>query len=182
MEFILNVIKSPFTWGLLLGLLFFGMAFWNLWKTKLEFSRYRKHLSDKMEIEADQVAKMKEDKEKLSQENENLRIKVGSTKDTPAKELERELEIFARAEKAMILNAPGFAQAWESAKSVAMDEILEEERGKSLPRRIFKKFLKGGTSVNAGAEMLPEEGTATTGTGTGANRDQPAAAEEAAAS
>ncbi len=160
METILTIFKAPFTWGLLLGLLFFGMTLWNYWKVKLEFSRYRKHLSDKMEIEADQFTKIKSDKEKLAQENENLRIKVGSTKDSPSKELERELEIFARAEKAMILNAPGFAQAWESAKSVAMDEVLEEERGKSLPRRIFRKFLKGGSVKEASAELLPEEGTA----------------------
>lgn len=174
MEFFVSIIKAPFTWGLLLGLLFFGMAIWNLWKTKLEFSRYRKHLSDKLELEADQLNQIKESKEKLSKENENLRIKVGSTKDNPAREYERELEIFARAEKSMILNAPGFAQAWESAKSAAMDEVLEEERGKSLPRRIFRKFLKGGSNVkDASAEMLPEDASV--------NQDRPAAQEEASA-
>lgn len=173
MEFFVSIIKSPFTWGLLLGLLFFGMAVWNLWKTKLEFSRYRKHLSDKLELEADQLNNIKESKEKLAKENENLRIKVGSTKDNPAREYERELEIFARAEKSMILNAPGFAQAWESAKSAAMDEVLEEERGKSLPRRIFRKFLKGGSNVkDASAEMLPEDSTV--------NQDRPTQEEASA--
>ncbi|MEM7015664.1 MAG: hypothetical protein AAF585_29745, partial [Verrucomicrobiota bacterium] len=135
---------SSFTWGLLLGLVFAGFAAWNLFRSSRELRRYKRHLSDKLEIEADQHSKLKLEKEKLAKENENLRIKVGTGKDAPARELQRELEIFARAEKAMMINAPGFAGAWETAKSAAIDEITEEEQGKSLPRKIYRKLVRSG--------------------------------------
>jgi hypothetical protein len=59
----------------------------------------------------------------------------------------------------MVLNAPGFAQAWEKAKEGALIEIEAEESGKSLPRRLFKRFFtKGGSSVDAEViEALPGE-------------------------
>ncbi|MEM6278498.1 MAG: hypothetical protein AAF733_03395, partial [Verrucomicrobiota bacterium] len=73
---------------------------------------------------------------------------------------ERELEIFARAEKGMVVSAPGFAQAWEKAKEAALGEIEAEESGKSLPRRIFKKFFSKGATVDAEVvEALPSEST-----------------------
>lgn len=142
MDILLPILKSAYFWGLVTGLFFAGMALWSHWKTKREFSRYRKMLSDKMEIEADTYRKTKEEKERLAQENENLRVKVGSGGNNPVRDLERELEIYARAEKSMIISAPGFGAAWESAKAVAHDEILGEERGKSIPKRIFRKFFR----------------------------------------
>ncbi|MEQ1843473.1 MAG: hypothetical protein ABL994_23950 [Verrucomicrobiales bacterium] len=137
------ILKSQFTWGLLVGLFFVGMTLWSHFKTRMEFRRYKKLLGDKMELESDQYRKIKEERERLGQENENLRLKVGSSKENPARELERELEIFARAEKRMMINAPGFAGAWEAAKAASHDELVQEERGKSLPKKIFRKFFRG---------------------------------------
>jgi hypothetical protein len=51
------------------------------------------------------------------------------------------LEILARAEKRMILRAPGFAPAWEAAKSESADEVAQEEMGKSLPKRFFNRLF-----------------------------------------
>ncbi len=158
MEFIKSILSHWFTWGLILGLIFTGISMWNHWKTRMEFRRYRRLLSDKFELEADHYTKLKHERETLASENENLRLKVGNTKDQPAKELERELEIYARAEKMMMINAPGFAAAWETAKSKAMQELSEEERGKSLPQRIFKK-LRGGTAETAKHPDYREEST-----------------------
>lgn len=145
MDFIWDLFTKPFIWGLLLGLLFAGYATWSRFRTAREFSRYKRHLSDKLELEADGHGKLKSEKEKLARENENLRIKIGGSKD-PARELQRQLEIFARAEKSMMINAPGFAGAWETAKSAAMAEVNSEERGESLPRKIFRK-LAGSTKA-----------------------------------
>lgn len=156
MDFLLPILKSAFFWGLLTGLFFAGMALWSHWKTLREFSRYKKMLSDKMELEADNHRKLKEEKEKLAQENENLRVKVGSGGNNPVRDLERELEIYARAEKSMIISAPGFGAAWESAKSSAHEEIVAEERGKSIPKRIFRKFFRGEGALADGRSLLPD--------------------------
>lgn len=81
----------------------------------MELKRLRRHLSDKVEIEAQHLSDLKKEKEKLKEENENLRIKVKGSGENPAQNLERELEIFARAEKSMYVSAPGFSAAWENA-------------------------------------------------------------------
>ncbi|MCB1231639.1 MAG: hypothetical protein KDN19_15320 [Verrucomicrobiae bacterium] len=149
MEFLKSVFTSPpffgFVGGLIVGGIFLLMAWMSHLKTKKELRRFQKHLSEKLEIEGEHMAAMKKDLAQLKQENENLRMKIGgSNLNDSSHALERELELYARAEKSMVVRAPGFAQAWESAKDAAHAELLEEERGKSLPRRIFRKFFSSG--------------------------------------
>ncbi len=141
MDQALEMLSHPFSLGLLLGLVFFGLSCTAHFKTKIEFRRYRKILGDKMEVESQHLESLRKEKAQLSKENENLRVRSAQTSNLPAQRLERELEILARAEKQMVINAPGFAPAWENAKSQALSEIEEEERGATLPRRIFKKFF-----------------------------------------
>ena len=152
MEFLKTVLSHPFFWGTMLGLIFAGFSVFSHFRTKGELKRSRAettklkgHLADKLEIDAEKVTSMKSEIDDLKKENENMRvqIQVGKVEDS-GKSLEKELEIYARAEKAMVLNAPGFAQAWESAKGDAIEEIEEEEAGKNPVKRIFRKFFKGG--------------------------------------
>ena len=162
METIKTVVTHWFFWGFLLGFLLCILSLFAHMKTKGELKRLKGHLSDKLEIEAEKLSEMKAHIEKLKGENENLRMKVNTGRvQNDFLSLERELEIYARAEKGMVVNAPGFAQAWEKAKEAALTEIEAEESGKSLPRRIFKKFFtKSGETVEAEViEALPAEST-----------------------
>ena len=152
-----DIVKSPFVWGLALGLFLAGFSAWSHFKTSRELRRLRRHLSDKLDIEADQHAQLKKEKEKLKTENENLRIKIGSGKDASARDLQRELEIFARAERSMTLNAPGFAPAWEMAKSAAAEEVGQEDQGKSLPKKLFRRFFGNGGEENPKALETSED-------------------------
>ena len=156
MQTVFEFLQQPFAWGLAIGLALFGVSLFNQFKTKGEFRRYRKMLSDKMELEAEMVTKTKAELERISKENENLRLKLGQMGEKPHVKLERELEILARAERQMMINAPGFAPAWETAKAAAADEVEEESAGKSLPKRLFRKFLGRGSVSEAEAEALPE--------------------------
>ncbi|MEM8953808.1 MAG: hypothetical protein AAGD22_06635, partial [Verrucomicrobiota bacterium] len=115
MQEFLNVLKQPFTLGLLLGLLFFAVATYHLARAKLDLARFRRHLSDKLELEAKNLQDLRQEKERLAAENENLRIKSAQSNGDPHQNLQRELELLARAERHMNLNAPGFAGAWETA-------------------------------------------------------------------
>ncbi len=63
------------------------------------------------------MKKTKSDLETLRKENETLRVKVNALNEAPDRKMQRDLEVFARAEKRMLLNVPGFAPAWETAKS-----------------------------------------------------------------
>jgi cell division protein FtsB len=141
MELFLDFIRFPFVWGLGIGLALMLLAMWSHFKTRREFSRFRRHLSDKLELEAKQYELVRKEKEKLAKENENLRMQVATLNENPDNKILREVEILARAERQLMISAPGFGAAWETAKAHAVDEIQAEEQGKSLPKRIFRKFF-----------------------------------------
>lgn len=162
MEALKAIFTSPLFWGFLAGFFLCVLSLIAHAKTKGELKRLKGHLSDKLEIEAEKMAEMKGKIDNLKEENENLRMKINAGRSgSDYQSLERELEIYARAEKGMVVNAPGFAQAWEKAKEAALIELESEESGKSLPRRIFKKFFtKSSSAVEAEVvEALPSEST-----------------------
>ena len=147
---------NTFIYGFLLGSVFLVMALWNHWKTKREFSRYKSHLSDKLELDSRNLQELNKERTRLAQENENLRVQIARLNEKPDNKLQRELEVLARAEKHMMMNAPGFAPAWEMAKSQAASSLQSEESGQSFPQRIFRKLLGassagGSTGGDAGA-------------------------------
>jgi len=153
MEFFKDLFSQPFVWGLSLGLLFFVLSFWGHFKTKREYRRYRRHLSDKLELEARQYEVLRKERETLAKENENLRLRIGQLSEKPDQKVVRDLEIFARAEKRMMVQAPGFAGAWETAKAASAEEMAAEDQGRSLPKRIFSRLFGSGSS----REILPAE-------------------------
>ena len=56
-----NPLFSPtntFLAGFLLGVVFLVLALWSHWKTKREFARYRRHLSDKLELDSRNVQEL----------------------------------------------------------------------------------------------------------------------------
>lgn len=146
-----NSLLNPtgeFAIGFYLGLVFLIFLAYNYLRLKGELARFRRHLSDKLEIEAETMKKIKSDQERISRENESLRIKVNALNELPDRKLQRDLEIYARAEKKMLISVPGFAPAWETAKAESHTELMEEESGRSAPRRIFSRLFGGGGGNN----------------------------------
>jgi hypothetical protein len=142
-----QVLLHPFALGFYLGCIFLLISLYQYLKLKSELSRFRRHLSDRLEIEADTMRKSRQEVETLRKENESLRIKVSALNDTPDRKASRDLEVYARAEKRMFVNVPGFAPAWETAKSEAGAELAEEEAGRSTPKRIFTRLFGGSEKV-----------------------------------
>lgn len=151
-----HLLTAPFSLGLILGLIFAGLAFYNYLRMKGELKRFKRHLSDRLEIDAAGVQKNRGDLEKLRKENENLRVKVAALNELPDQRAQRDLEIFARAEKRMLVSVPGFAGAWESAKSDARGELENEENGNSLPKRVFAKLFTAPTQKSEPDKALPD--------------------------
>lgn len=148
---------NTFGMGFALGCVFLALALYSHWKTKIEFRRYRTHLSDKLELDAKQIQEGNKERARLTQESEHLRLQVARLNERPDNKLQRELEIMARAEKHMMINAPGFAPAWEMAKSQAMSQMETEERGMSFPQKIFRKLLgSSGTPTTATIQETSE--------------------------
>jgi hypothetical protein len=137
--------QEHFFWGLgvglLLGLIGIVLAILRLWETRREVSRLRRHLADKMELEADATNRLKADLQNLKSQNENLRMKVSGLSQLPDRKQQRDLEVYARAERYMVSQSPGFPAVWEQAKQTAVGELETEEQGHSLPRRVFNALL-----------------------------------------
>ncbi len=166
-----SIFLSQYAIGFYFGCVFLIIACYNYLKLKVELARFRRHLSDKLEIEADTMKKIKAEQEALRKENETLRVKVNALNEIPDRKLQRDLEVYARAEKRMLINAPGFAPAWETAKSEAHGELAEEEAGRQAPKRIFARLFGGGSTTTAalpgrenGTTHIAESETAKAGT------------------
>ena len=144
-----SMFLSEFALGFYLATIFTIIALYHLIRARGELARFRRHLSDRLEIESDAMRKMKFELESLKKENESLRVKVNALNEQPERKLQRDLEIYARAEKRMLINVPGFAPAWETAKTEAHNELAEEEAGRSAPKRLFSRLFGGGTPTVA---------------------------------
>ena len=153
---ILHILTAPFSLGLWLGLIFAALAFYNYLRMKGELKRFKRHLSDRLEIDAAGVQKGRAEVERLRKENENLRVKVAALNELPDQRAQRDLEIFARAEKRMLISVPGFAAAWENAKNDARGEIANEESGNSLPKRVFAKLFTAPPQKTEPDKALPD--------------------------
>ena len=140
--------------GFGLGCVLLFLSWWNHFKTKNEFRRYKMMLSDKLELETRQMQTLTKERDSVLKENENLRVQVAKLSDRGDNKIARDLEVYARAEKQMKIGAPGFAGAWEMAKEAAHNQLAEEEKGTSLPQRLFRRLVGGGSDRQA----LPAEG------------------------
>ena len=142
-----DILLHPYALGLYTGLFLLCLALYHHFKLKLEHARYKRMLGDKMEIEASTMSKMKNELEVVKKENENLRIKVQTLTETGDGKMVKDLEVFARAEKKMMVAAPGFAGPWEQAKQAAYHDLTEEDAGRATPKRFFQRFFGGGNST-----------------------------------
>jgi hypothetical protein len=149
----MDFLNDHFYWGLGigvgLGLIAIVFGIMRLWETKGEVKRLKRHLADKLELEADATSRLRQDLQDLRQQNENLRIKVANLNQLPDKRLQRELEIYARAERFMVSSSPGFPAVWEEAKRSAIGDLEQEENGRSLPKRVFNALMNRPLSRNA---------------------------------
>ncbi|MBL9177917.1 MAG: hypothetical protein JNM65_07625 [Verrucomicrobiaceae bacterium] len=155
---------NTFIYGFVLCGIFLAQSWWAHFKTKRELKRYKGMLSDKLELDSKQNQDVKKEQTSLKQENENLRMQVARLNERPDNKMQRELEILSRAEKQMVISAPGFAPAWEMAKSAALTQLEDEEKGRSFPQKVFRKLIGSGSSQSNVA--LPESAAAAAKNGT----------------
>lgn len=149
MEFIIDLLKVPFVWGLLLGLL---IAFF-IWKSgfsarrvlKKEISRVeteskelQQHLNTHLKVQAEGADTIHSQLDQLKEQNENLRINIATLQQKPGKTELRHLHVLENAVGLMREQAPGFAQAWEKALRQADLDYAESEGGlKKLVRKVL---------------------------------------------
>lgn len=150
MEIILGALAHPFTWGLLVGLIFAAWAFFGGWSArrtlKREVRRLEEHGRTTAEINAKGNQALLDEVAELKKANENLRISLAALKDKPDRAELQKLYLLDKGVHLMYERAPGFAPAWEGILKEVQVEMDKTSSG-LLPwiRRIVRPSLGAGT-------------------------------------
>lgn len=149
MDAFFEVLKQPFMWGLLLGLL---IAFF-IWKSGFsarrnllrelkrvegELKNLQNHLNTQLKITASGNESLQTELDVLRKQNETLRVNLAALQQKPGRAEQRLLQVQEIAIRTMREQAPGFAPAWEKALRHGEAEVDSAESGlKKLARRVI---------------------------------------------
>jgi len=167
MDQLTEIIKYPFTWGLLLGLL---IAFFT-WKAGFsarrttsrevkrlsgELATLQTHLNTQLKITASGSESLQTELEKLRGQNEILRVNQAALQQKPGRPEQRLLQVQEIAIRTMREQAPGFAPAWENALRQGESEVDAAESGfKKLARRVIPGL--GGPPANTTTLLVADD-------------------------
>ncbi len=159
MDILTPILQSPFTWGLLLGLLITGFV----WKSGLtarrsvsrelkrvenEMKDLQGHLNTQLKINASGNGLLQEELESLRKQNETLRVNNATLQQKPGRAEQRQLQLQEFAIRTMREQAPGFAPAWEKALRQGETELDAAESGLlKLVRRVIPGLGGNTTST-----------------------------------
>lgn len=123
-------------------------------KHKKELAEYKVHLERQMKITNAGNKSLVDEVTSLKKDNENLRISVKTLGQKPGRAELRLLNIYDRALRRMMLQAPGFSSAWESALQESEREYEENETGlKSIVGKVFGSGSSSGSNSDYGHHL-----------------------------
>lgn len=175
MDTIFPLLKEPFVWGLLLGLLIAGFFAKSAFSAKIaaarekrrlttELDELKSHLHRQMTIDARGQAAIQDEIGSLKEQNENLRIRIAELQQKPDRQIQRRLETYEHTLRTLREQAPGFASAWENALRQAETVIDSHDRGfrqlisRVVPGMKSKPALPMGSSAGSDALQSPNAG------------------------
>ena len=147
---------SPLTILIILGgialgwILSYFKSLFTIRKHKKELTEYKSHLERQMKITDSGQKTMLAEMEALKRDNENLRISVKTLGQKPGRAELRQFNIYDNALRKMMLQAPGFSSAWESALQESEREYEESEAGF---KNIIGKVFGSGSSHNENVQI-----------------------------
>ena len=114
---------------------------------KKEVQKYKDMLSDRMELEAEGLKKVREENDELRKANENLRVSLLALRDKPGRKEMQRLQILQKAADRLTLNSPGFGPVWQAALKESEDEFQKVYSG-------FIPFIKRHIPRPTDAEVV----------------------------
>jgi len=167
MDHFTEILKHPFTWGLLLGLLI-AIFIWksgytarrnmarDLKRVEGELTNLQTHLNTQLKITASGNESLQAELETLRKQNEILRVNQAALQQKPGRAEQRLLQVQEIAIRTMREQAPGFAPAWEKALRQGETELDSAESGfKKLARRVIPGL--GGGSVTQPTLLVADD-------------------------
>ncbi len=115
---------------------------------KKENDRLRRMLNDRMDLESDGLAKLKDDNEELKKQNENLRISLNTFSQKPNRKEMARLHVYQLAVDRLTINSPGFGAAWQAALKESEEEFQKTYVG-------VQPFIKRLIPMKTDANVLP---------------------------
>jgi MFS superfamily sulfate permease-like transporter len=113
-----------------------------------ENERLKRMLTDRMDLEGDGIAKLKDQNEELKKQNENLRISLGTYSQKPGRKEVARLHVYQLAVDRLTINSPGFGAAWQAALKEGEDEFQKTYVG-------VQPFIKRLIPIRTDANVLP---------------------------
>ena len=112
-----------------------------------EIQKYKNMLSDRMELEAEGLKKVKDENEELKKVNENLRVSLMALRDKPGRKEMQRLQVLQKAADRLTLNSPGFGPVWQAALKESEEEFQKVYSG-------FLPFIKRHIPKPTDAEVI----------------------------
>lgn len=114
-----------------------------------ENAKFKEMLTNRMELESEGIAKLKNENEALKKQNENLRISLQTYSQKPGrKELQR-LTVYQTAADRLTINSPGFGAAWQAALKESEEEFEKTYVG-------IQPFIRKLIPIKTDATMIKE--------------------------
>ncbi|MGE4454126.1 MAG: hypothetical protein AB7D92_06285 [Sphaerochaeta sp.] len=113
-----------------------------------ENERLKRMLTDRMDLESEGLAKLKEQNEELKKQNENLRITMNTYSQKPGRKELARLQVYQLAVDRLTINSPGFGAAWQAALKESEDEFQKTYVG-------VQPFIKRLIPIKTEANVLP---------------------------
>jgi len=117
--------------------------------TNKETERLKRMLTDRMDLESEGLAKLKEQNEELKKQNENLRISLSTYSQKPGRKEVARLQIYQLAVDRLTINSPGFGAAWQAALKESENEFQKTYVG-------VQPFIKRLIPIKTDAAVLPQ--------------------------
>jgi hypothetical protein len=140
MELLQSALQSPFTWGLIAGLIIAGFVWKSGFSSRRQSAReirrlerelldLQRHLHTQLKVQASGQEALTDELERLRQQNETMRVHVATLQQKPGRAELRQLQVQEIAIRTLRTQAPGFAAAWENALEQADSEVQASETG-----------------------------------------------------
>ena len=114
---------------------------------KKEVPKNQDLLTDRKELEAEGLKKVRDENEELRKVNENLRISLLALRDKPGRKEMQRLQILQKAADRLTINSPGFGPVWQAALKESEDEFQKVYSG-------FIPFIKRHIPKPTDAEVV----------------------------
>lgn len=144
-----SIYSTSFAIGFGIGLLgiIYLLISHKIQKSKLnkEINRQKQMLQDRLEVELQSTAAMKDKIKELEETNNNLKQSLQSFSQKANRAEIQQLAIYQKAIDVLTAQSPGFGPAWQNALEKSKEEVMQYNKG---VKPFIRNIVKG---------MIPEE-------------------------